>query len=337
MRGLSRRGVTLLVPALLVGALLAACTHGERTPREPPVTVSTAVPSRTGPITTTGRGPEPPMSGSWLGAWANSGDLTPEGRIAAFSGFEDTVGRPLTIAHVFHHWQDAFPNEPDLAFVGQGKVLLLSWSGTDTREITTGRYDDLIRERANAVRDLGVPILLRFRWEMDRPNLRSTVHSPEDYIAAWRHVRQIFTDVGATNAGWVWCPMATAFADGRAQRYYPGDDQVDWLCADVYGGKQFRGFDELMAPFMAWAEGHPRPVMVGEFGVTEGNPGQKAKWFREAGAYVPAYPQIKALVYFSARQDRKPRYDFSVDSSPGALRAFRDLAHEPRLRADPPR
>jgi hypothetical protein len=326
------------VAALLTCAVLAACTGGSDggTPPDRPVTVTTAVPSRTGPIATTGRGPSPPVAGAWVGAWVNSGDHTPAGRIAAFAGFEQTVGRPLAIAHVFHQWEDEFPSGPDLEFAAQGKLLLVSWAGTDTQAITSGRYDGLIRQRADAVRDFGVPVLLRFRWEMDRPNLQSTVHSPEDYVAAWRHVRRLFTEAGAINAAWVWCPLVTGFADGRAQRFYPGDDQVDWLCADVYAEKDFRGFDELMAPFMAWAGDHPRPVMVGEFGVTEGDPGRKARWFREAAAYVPAYPQIKALVYFSARQDRKPRYDFSVDSSPGALRAFRELVGEPPLRATPP-
>jgi hypothetical protein len=331
--------VRVCAAVLLTCASLAACTGGSGggVPPDRPATVSTQVPARTDAVTTTGRGPVPPASGAWLGAWVNSGDLTPEGRIAAFDGFEATVGRPLTIAHVFHPWEDHFPDQPDLTFLAQGKVLLLSWAGTDTREILSGVYDGLIRQRADAVRDLGVPILLRFRWEMDRPNLRSTVHSPEEYVAAWRHVRQLFTDAGATNAAWVWCPLVTGFADGEAQRFYPGDDQVDWLCADVYGGRELRGFDDLMAPFMAWAADHPRPVMVGEFGVTEADPGRKARWFREVAAYVPSYPQIKALVYFSARRDGKPRYDFSVDSSPGALRAFREFVADPRLRATPPR
>jgi beta-mannanase len=172
---------------------------------------------------------------------------------------------------------------------------------------------------------------------MDRKNLQDSVHSPADYIAAWKHVRGIFTEVGATNAGWVWCPLATGFQDGRAQQYYPGDRQVDWICADVYAGRDMRSFGETMAPFMAWAAQHPRPAVLGEFGVTEGSPGQKAAWFRDARAYVLAYPQLKALVYFSARKESKPSYDFSVDSSPGALEAFRALVAEPRLHAPPPR
>jgi hypothetical protein len=326
--------------ALLACAALAACdasgrrtgrsTGGDRAP------IDTSAPVRTGPVSTAGWGPAPPARGAWLGAWVNSGDHTRDGRVAAVENFETLIGRPLTIAHVFHGWDDPFPGAADLSFVAQGKLLLLSWSGADTREIVSGVYDPLIRARAEAVRSLGVPILLRFRWEMDRPNLREQVHSPVDYIAAWKHVRGIFAAAGATNAGWVWCPLATGFTDGRAQSYYPGDDQVDWVCADAYAGREMRRFAEVMAPFMRWAARRPRPVMLGEFGVTEGRPGEKAAWFRDARSYVLAYPQVRGLVYFSARQDGKQGYDFTVDSSAAALHAFRELVGEPRLRASPP-
>ena len=54
------------------------------------------------------------------------------------------------------------------------------------------------------------------------------------YVAAWDHIRAIFTAVGATNVSWVWCPTGIGFEDGRAKPYYPGDNEVDWVCADVY-------------------------------------------------------------------------------------------------------
>ena len=31
-------------------------------------------------------------------------------------------------------------------------------------------------------------------------------NQPGEYVAAWRHVHDIFTAVGATNVSWVWCP-----------------------------------------------------------------------------------------------------------------------------------
>ena len=59
--------------------------------------------------------------------------------------------------------------------------------------------------------------------------------SGRDFVAAWDHIRAIFAAVGVKNAAWVWCPTANGFnPDGRAAAFYPGDNKVDWICADAY-------------------------------------------------------------------------------------------------------
>lgn len=327
----------LAAVSVLALPALAGCGSDEpEAPRSasptPAPTVTTGTPS--GPVAA-GQGPRPPARGAWFGAFLQTADPTAEGRTTAVAAFERQLGAPLTIAHTFHPWESAFPSATDEAFLDDGKLLLLSWAGTDTRSITLGRYDAVITERARAVKDLGVPILLRFRWEMDRPNLQTSVHSPADYIAAWKHVRTIFTTVGATNAAWVWCPLATGFADGRAQQYYPGDDQVDWICADAYAGRELQSFQQLMTPVLEWAKDHPRPILVGEFGVSSARGGDQSTWLQGARTFAAANPQIKGMVYFSAKRDTKPVYDSTL-SSPGSVAAFKALATDPRLRADPP-
>ena len=37
-----------------------------------------------------------------------------------------------------------------------------------------------------------------------------------DYVAAWQHVRQVFTDQGVTNVVYIWVLMATTFRSGTA-------------------------------------------------------------------------------------------------------------------------
>ena len=129
---------------------------------------------------------------------------TQSGQIAAVAKFEKDLGRPLDVVQVYHQWDDDFPSDADKEFVAQGRTLLLSWAGADTRVIVNGRYDAAIKARAEEIKALGAPILLRWRWEMNRPNLAGSVWSAADYVAAWKHIRKIFTDVGATNAAWVW-------------------------------------------------------------------------------------------------------------------------------------
>jgi len=336
--GKAARGVL----ALLLGAGTALAGCGEELPtlvtpttgQESPVS-----PRAEGTYQTTGRGPELPERGVWLGAWAKTDWQTPSGRVAALDGFARQTGAELAIAHMFHDWSDDFPGPTQQAFHSMGKLQLISWSGTDTRSIASGVYDPIIRQRAEQVRSFGLPVLLRWRWEMDRPNLAASIHSPGDYVAAWKHIRNIFTEVGATNAAWVWCPHVLGFveADRNAAAYYPGDDQVDWLCTDVYPGKEFDGFATQMDAFMAFARQHPRPVMLGEFGGTsEGGPGQRAAWLREVREYVKLHPQIKAAVYFAQKQE-KPAYDSTFNDDPEGLAAFKELTADPYFAAPLPK
>ena len=330
------------VVAILVGATIAlsGCTGDPASPGPTTAAPPSTVPPRPGTeFPTTGRGPEPPDKGAWLGAWVKPDWQTPAGRAAALDAFGEQTGAKLTIAHMFHEWQDDFPGPVQHAFHATGRLQMISWAGTDTRSIASGVYDQLIRQRAEEVKAFGMPVLLRWRWEMDRPNLSASVHSPADYIAAWKHIRAVFTDVGATNAAFVWCPHVQGFveADRAAGSYYPGDDQVDWLCTDVYPGRDFESFSRQMDAFMAFAREHHRPVLIGEFGVTtDGGPGQRGGWLREAHNYVKKHAQIKAMVYFAAKQTKKPVYDSTFDADPEGLAAFKELAGDPHFTSAPP-
>jgi Glycosyl hydrolase catalytic core len=333
----------IVAGAVTVGVLVgaAACGGGERRSRAGPAAGPAASVTRGhNPPTPTGRGPAPPDKGAWLGAWVKPEWGTPDGRAAAFTAFEQQVGAQLPIVHMFRDAGDEFPGAAETALMREADVLLLSWAGTDTRSIAQGTYDAEIRRRAEGVKALGVPLFLRFRWEMDRPNLAASVHSPEDYVAAWKRARRIFTEVGASNAAWVWCPHVQGFVDAerRAGDYYPGDDEVEWLCVDIYAGPKFEGFAAQMDTFMPFAQKHDKPIMVGEFGVTDrGSTGQRAAWLREARSYVKSHPQIKAMVYFAAKQDRKPVFDTTFVDDPEGLAAIREITGDPYFAAAPPR
>jgi hypothetical protein len=276
-------------------------------------------------------GPKPPARGAYLGAYVQPDiDYTPQGRIDAVTAFEKATGRQLDIVQTYHPWDDEFPDATDRWAVDNDRMLLLSWAGTDTRVIQSGRYDDLIRTRARAVKALGKPIFLRWRWEMDRPNLQASIWSPEDFIAAWRHVRAIFTAERATNVSWVWCPTAAGFADSdRAAPYYPGDSDVDWLCADVYTGQRLDTFGEAAAGFLAWARDHPgKPVMIGEWATSDQFPGGQTAWLDQARKTAQANPSIKALMYFDSNDKSKgPRAQLALKGD--AVGRFGDLLADP--------
>jgi hypothetical protein len=336
----SRRAAVALL-ALALAAGVAACDSSAPPPlaipstSPPPAVIDPSPnlpPGQPGPFKTTGRGPSVPKSGAWFGAFAGSTDQTVNGKVAAIDQFQSAIGRQLAIVHSFHPWGSDFPSEFDKAIAANGQLDLVSWSGTNAKSIMTGAYDSQIRSFAEAVRAFDRPILLRFRWEMDRPNLALTVGSPADYIAAWKHVRQIFTDVGATNAGWVWCPTSNAFANGTADSYYPGDDQVDWICTDVYPNDSTLSFAAIMAPVLKFASAHPRPLIIGELGVETDTPSDST-WLANVAPVLATQPQIKAVVYFSNATTTKPFYDTTIGSSQARLAAFQAMASNSVLEA----
>jgi beta-mannanase len=177
---------------------------------------------------------------------------------------------------------------------------------------------------------------------MERLNLASVVHSPAAFIAAWDHTRAIFNDVGVTNASWVWCPTSTGFDQGTAQAYYPGANEVDWICTDAYPwppGADEDLQDELAA-FMAWAVPQGKPIMVGEVGVPLSySVDLRNQWIDNAAAYLTSTPAIKAFVYFDFNPPDHPiERDWLLPPGSEALSHFRTLANNPWFHpALPPR
>ncbi|GIF19332.1 hypothetical protein BJ973_006376 [Actinoplanes tereljensis] len=325
-----RRGFLVVLAAVL---LLAGCTSEDKTPTPTPSPdmsgrpIAIAVnpgPFQSGPFVA-------PAKGALVGAWIKPDELTHVGRLAAVDGLEANLGRRLPIVNTYRRFEQMVGTSSDKEFLAQGATLMVSWATGDNRSILDGEHDDLIRKQARAIRKIHRPVLLRMRWEMDRPNLRATMWSGADYIAAWKYVRNIFKQERATNASWVFCPTAEGFIRGDAPEFYPGDDQVDWTCVDVYAGENFQPIGQLMGPFLQWAAAHPKPIIIGEFGVAKAwGSANRAAWLRDAERTFKANPQIKAVTYFeSDPEGNGPTKQFQLTGDKLAFKAFHALVKDP--------
>lgn len=248
---------------------------------------------------------------------------------SAYTRFDQQLGTTTGIAHLFRTWDEPLA-PPDLTDIAaSGKYPLLSWNGDDIAAIGAGEEDDWIRDQAERLAATGVPTLIRFRWEMDRPNLRSTVGSPEAFVRAWRRVHTIFEQVGTPAISWVWCPTAAGFGPGGdAAEFYPGDDVVDWVCADAYPDRDLQPLSSLLTPFLAWAAAHDKPVMIGEFGVPRvADDDERAAWLDDATAWLATQQQVRAVVYFDLDVvATAPVLQFGVDPGTATASAFERLA-----------
>jgi hypothetical protein len=328
-----RRTVAALAVLLAGVAAVNIAGSGADPPPAAPVPAPVPVPG-----TSVGRQP-PGAPGALFGAYVQGAGNGADAQMAAVESRERDIGRRLAIDHHFYPWEKEFPTAREDADLEAGRTPMISWNGTLNLGIDLGLQDDLIRTRADAVKALPGKVMIRWMWEMDGRRKANDSGHPALYVAAWRHIHDVFAAEGATNVQWVWCPNATAFNDGgTAPSFYPGDEYVDWICADGYNwapgraGDQWRSFATIYSAFYAWGMAHGKPLMVGEYGAQERNPGEKAEWLTDARqALKTQFPGIRAVLYFDANHD----YDWRVSTSPESLAAFRAMANDPWFTPDP--
>ena len=291
-------------------------------------------------------GPLVPPSGALLGAFVSS---TGTGWAAAdVTAREAQLGRNFDIDHRFQNWTTPFPTLADGWDVQSGRVPMVTWQPNTTTldAINAGTSDDLLRARAHDVAAFGRPMFLRFAHEMNADwyawggvnnNTPGRHDGPTKYVAAWRHVHDLFVAAGATNAVWVWCPNRSSIPNlawNRAQNYYPGDAYVDWVCIDGYNrdATKWRSFTTLFSTLYTTYAGR-KPIMIGETSSVEGGAGQKATWINDAAtATQRKFSSVAAFVWFDTQ---KNGLDFRIDSSASSLEAFRSLALNPYFRTRP--
>ncbi|MGU3650872.1 glycoside hydrolase family 26 protein [Mycolicibacterium sp. A43C] len=213
------------------------------------------------------------------------------------------------------------------------RIPLINWEpfDVDFDDIVSGRFDGMIAARATAAAQLPGRFFLDFAAEMNEEEGWGG-HRPELYVAAWRHVHDIFIRHGATNAVWVWAPNNTD-SDGAppAMSYYPGDAYVDWTGIDGYNWGtsdpefEWQSFTEVFGPLYDQLHALGKPVIIGETASDETG-GDKAAWISDIVPQLRSrFPDVRAIVWFDIDKERA----WPIDSSPASLAAFEALASDP--------
>lgn len=271
--------------------------------------------------------------------------------MSAVEVFESHAGKSLSILHWGRRWYNngQYYNFDTTLMenVRQGGYLsMLDWTSwaygqiahQDAPQFTlskiiSGTHDAYIQQWATAAKNWGHPFFLRFNYEMNGDwfpwSEVTNGNRPGQYVQAWRHVHDIFTQVGANNVTWVWCPNIDLIDSIPLEGLYPGDAYVDWTCIDGYNwgpepnhGGRWWSFYDIFKPtydhILAIAPN--KPLMIGETASTELN-GSKAAWITDAlTVQLPQnFPKVKALLWFNIAADNM---DWYIESSPAAQAAF---------------
>jgi mannan endo-1,4-beta-mannosidase len=158
-----------------------------------------------------------------------------------------------------------------------GMLPLISWEPWDYRlqsripslsgvqpayrlsHIIDGDYDSYIRSWAEGVKSLPYTIAIRFAHEMNGNwypwGVYTNGNSVGEYVRAWRHVHDIFTQIGANNVIWVWSPNIVYGDTTDLAELYPGNNYVDWIGLSGYYGTpgmmQYRSFNATFGQTIA--------------------------------------------------------------------------------------
>ncbi len=250
-----------------------------------------------------------------------------------FSGttpLEAMTGKSASIVMGYTQWKSKV-KDFDVSWFEQvrahGSIPMLTWEPWDALQaIYSGKYDGYITQWAQDSKDWDHPYFLRFAHEMNAAwypwSEQIKDSSPGDYVKAWRHVHDIFTENYVPNVTWIWCPNVEETGFTPIAELYPGDDYVDWTCMDGYnfGGSTFsQVFDQTYNELLRLAP--TKPIMIGETNSIED--GTKPEWITDAlTTQLPQnFPKIKALVWYN--NNFNGRNDWVVDSSQASLHAFK--------------
>jgi hypothetical protein len=277
-----------------------------------------------------------PAQGALFGAFVGTGTI---------AQLEATLGRKLAVSHNFYGWTDDYTSWARSA-VGSGYIPLVTWEawtngvGVSLDDIVAGVHDSMIRNRAQSSASIGQKFFLRWGHEMngnwypwDGSHNGANAAATAKYIAAYRHIHDVFVNAGATNVLWVFCPNVDSVpgdAWNQWSNYYPGDAYVDWMGFDGYNwgtvqtGSSWRAFTSIAGTIYAGLAAKAKPIMIAETASTEQG-GDKAAWI--AGilpALKTSYPAINAFVWFHMNKET----DWRVDSSAAARTAFVTMARD---------
>jgi hypothetical protein len=317
------------------------------------------------PVTTPITTPEEPVAmpttnkilwGAWIGEQF-TGTQAPWD-MNAVTDFEKLTEKPLSMVNFSAPFANCksttspssscsfynFPKNEMEAIRKHGAIPFFSWAssmlpaGTNQPEfqladVISGKYDSYIRTWATAAKSWGHPFFLRFNWEMNGGWFQWSEgvngNKAGEYVAAWRHVHDIFTEVGATNATWTWCPNVDP--EGKLQSLaslYPGNEYVDWTCLDGYNWgtnpakpDKWRTFSSLFGPtYKTITEkiAPTKPMVIGEVGSSEYG-GSKAQWITEMLSELPTkFPKIRGFLWFDKDEDS----DWPIETSSSSIKAF---------------
>lgn len=272
------------------------------------------------------------------------------------AALEQAMRRKFDIVYEFHGIDRPLPARNEAQLVAEGRILHVNIEAKEFAKperpevpwtrITAGDFDDALRAQATGLAALKSPVMVTFDHEVDSPKRVGQRGTAAEFVAAWRHIHQVYTSAGARNIVWVW--VVTGYEDNRSAvpGLYPGDRYVDWVGWDPYNmagcstgrvkPKQWQSFTETVKPFYRWLQNEgaragidkAKPYMLSEFGTVANpdDPSAAARWYAEMPAALEKFPHLKAVQLWNGKVDA---CDYRIENEPSTLDLFGAVTRTP--------
>jgi len=268
---------------------------------------------------------------------ANSDRLWQPRDLREVNAFEQMARAHAGIVQWFADWERGRVDVAQLrAVAARGSTPQITWEPWDARRssvqskytlasIISGRHDAYIRTWARDLAHYGGPVSLRFAQEFNGvvyPWAEGVNgNRPGEFAVAWRHVHDIFTEAGASNVSWIWCPVTRTVKRDQ----YPGDRYVDVVALSGFNGGSalpwggWRTFaDAFDKPLRTLRHIAPsKPVQISEVATAQEG-GSKPVWIAQMFAYIQRHRSIRSVLWF----DLPKQIDWRVATTPQARLAF---------------
>ena len=160
-------------------------------------------------------------------------DKVPD-QLGPLDSYTAMVGKQPNLLEYYAEWGAGFDASAVRRAWQNGSLTLMSWEpkSVSLKDIAAGKTDDYLRKYATAVLKLNLPVVIDFADEFNGhwDNWGTQNTTPADYVAAYRHMHDVFGAVGATNVIWAWSPnIINPVKSVKLKPYYPGDAYVDWV------------------------------------------------------------------------------------------------------------
>jgi len=255
-------------------------------------------------------------AGPYLGVF-EGGELGSWQPVHQFGG---TAGHQPNLVLSYSAWNKPFESYfADWARTNHAVPLVqLLPDGVSMSRIASGDDDAYLRSYAQSVREYRYPVIISFAPDM---NSSPAPTGPAAYIAAWRHVVQVFRTAGATNVTWLWTVASMSGAHSPLA-WWPGAGYVSWVGVDGYYDRSSDTFASVFGSTIDRIRTVTgKPVLISATAVASGS--AQASQINGLFAGVRA-DRLSGLVWFDTVQTSGSSHqDWRIEDSPAGLAAFR--------------